>query len=317
MVHGGSQGRALRGSSKPGAGCACARRFAWAWPAAGVAAGLCLATAFQGPARAQETAPPALVRSLVELRATGCAGRPRPPLPGLRTDAELSEAARRVAEGHGMKDALAAAGYRANSSLLLRLQGVDSRRQADEAARFLARRYCGELLQPEWREIGLHQAGAQTWLLLAAPFEPPAPEQAQGVAARVLALVNEARTRARSCGDRRMEAAPPLRPNTVLAAAAQAHAQDMARRNYFSHTGRDGSAPGDRATRAGYDWRAVGENIAAGQQSAETVVAGWLASPGHCVNIMQRAFSEMGVAFAVEPKSERGIYWAQMFGTAR
>jgi uncharacterized protein YkwD len=91
----------------------------------------------------------------------------------------------------------------------------------------------------------------------------------------------------------------------------------MARRNYFSHTGKDRSDPGRRAQRAGYRWTQIGENIAAGQGSPEDVVAGWLASPGHCANIMGRDFREMGAAYAIGRDSEAGIYWTQMFGTAR
>jgi uncharacterized protein YkwD len=110
------------------------------------------------------------------------------------------------------------------------------------------------------------------------------------------------------------QAAPPLRLNPTLAGVATAHAADMARYSYFSHTGRDGSNVDGRATRAGYPWRAIGENIAAGQMTADTVVQGWINSPGHCANIMSPAFSEMGAAFVVNNQSSQGIYWAQVFG---
>ena len=91
----------------------------------------------------------------------------------------------------------------------------------------------------------------------------------------------------------------------------------MARHNLLEHRGRDGSSAADRVTRAGYDWRSVGENIAAGQPSPQEVVAGWLRSPGHCANLMEPRFTDMGVAYAVDQKSEAGIYWAQVFGRAR
>jgi uncharacterized protein YkwD len=61
----------------------------------------------------------------------------------------------------------------------------------------------------------------------------------------------------------------------------------------------------------------VGENIAAGQPTAEQVVAGWLKSAGHCANLMDPDFSEMGVAFAVAPQRGKAIYWAQLFATPR
>jgi len=46
-------------------------------------------------------------------------------------------------------------------------------------------------------------------------------------------------------------------------------------------------------------------------------VAGWIKSPPHCANLMNGAFTEMGVAYAVNAKSEMGVYWAQEFGTPR
>jgi uncharacterized protein YkwD len=79
----------------------------------------------------------------------------------------------------------------------------------------------------------------------------------------------------------------------------------------MEHAGGDGSTPAERATRAGYSWQAVGENIASGQSTPEQVVAVWLGSPRHCANIMDAEYSEMGVAFAA---SAHGLYWAQVFG---
>jgi uncharacterized protein YkwD len=112
-----------------------------------------------------------------------------------------------------------------------------------------------------------------------------------------------------------VKAAPPLSLSEVLGRAARTQADDMARHGSLSHAGSDGSTPAERATRAGYRWKLVGENIAAGQPTAEQVVAGWLESPGHCANIMDPAYAEMGVAFAYEARSEKDIYWSQVFGT--
>lgn len=91
----------------------------------------------------------------------------------------------------------------------------------------------------------------------------------------------------------------------------------MARHNYFSHSGRDGSHVAERASRTGYPWRAIGENIAAGQMQADAAVQGWLNSPGHCANLMSPTYTEMGAAFAVNSRSSAGIYWVQVFGAAR
>jgi len=94
-------------------------------------------------------------------------------------------------------------------------------------------------------------------------------------------------------------AAPPVRWDARLAQAALSHSGDMAKRNYFSHTGQGESRVTDRASPSGYAWRRVGENIAAGQGSVEQVVKAWLASPHHCANIMIPEFAEMGAAYVV------------------
>jgi uncharacterized protein YkwD len=89
----------------------------------------------------------------------------------------------------------------------------------------------------------------------------------------------------------------------------------MANNNYFDHKDRDGRTPGDRAELAGYSGQQIGENIAAGQDTVRRVVDGWVSSPGHCANLMNPGFQELGAAYAVDPKSDSGIYWTAMFGT--
>ncbi len=109
-------------------------------------------------------------------------------------------------------------------------------------------------MHSEFLEAGFYQRGAHTWVLLAEPFSPPAAAQADQVQARVLALVNEARSRPQRCGNQAFAAAPPLRLNPALYGLASAHAADMARYDYFSHTGRDGSTVDSRAN-APVRWR--------------------------------------------------------------
>ena len=87
----------------------------------------------------------------------------------------------------------------------------------------------------------------------------------------------------------------------------------MADRSRLDHTGSDGSSPAERATRAGYTWRVVGENIASGQSTPEQVVEEWIGSSHHCANLMSADFTEMGVGFAANSTSAGGIYWAQVF----
>lgn len=135
---------------------------------------------------------------------------------------------------------------------------------------------------------------------------------AEAVIARVVALVNTARSQGRRCGNETFPPVAPLASAGPLEAAALAHARDMAARDYFAHRGRDGSEPRDRVRAAGYASRLTGENIAFGPESAEEVVAGWLASPGHCANLMDGRFRHTGVGFATGGKP--GIYWVQTFG---
>ena len=128
----------------------------------------------------------------------------------------------------------------------------------------------------------------------------------------MLSLTNTARAQARTCGSTRFSAAAPLAANAQLTQAAQGHAADMAARNYFSHTSQDGRTMAQRVTATGYAWRSIGENIAAGQSTPEAVVAGWLKSEGHCRNIMNANFKELGVGYAAG--GSYGHYWVQDFG---
>jgi len=198
--------------------------------------------------------------------------------------------------------------------LIIRISGGGG---TQAVASLVAREYCAHLLDAAYVEIGVYQQPRETRIILAAPFLPPPAEATPAVALRVLQLVNNARERARTCGTSRFPAAQPLTLNETLSRAALAHAADMAQYSHFSHEGRDGSSPADRITRAGYNWKSVGENIAAGQTTPESVVEGWLKSPHHCENVMGPQFREMGIAFYVNRASQAGIYWVQLFGARR
>ncbi|MGY1456785.1 CAP domain-containing protein [Streptomyces sp. SS8] len=132
---------------------------------------------------------------------------------------------------------------------------------------------------------------------------PSTPAPAGGAEARVVELVNSERARA-GCA--------PLKVNEKLAEAARTHSQDMADHRNMSHTGSDGSGPGDRIERAGYEWRTYGENVAHGYRTPESVMDGWMSSPGHKRNILNCSFEEIGVGLA-----QPGDYWTQTFGAAR
>lgn len=122
----------------------------------------------------------------------------------------------------------------------------------------------------------------------------------------MLQLVNDVRKSGCQCGDTYYYPVAAVSWNNQLEAAAYEHSEDMFTNNYFNHTAPDGSNGGVRIERAGYSWMTFGENIAMGYRSEKEVVADWLKSPGHCKNIMNGSFKEMGVARA-------GNYWTQEF----
>lgn len=124
----------------------------------------------------------------------------------------------------------------------------------------------------------------------------------------MLSLVNEARAQGCKCGTTSMPPVPALTWNDLLAKAAYNHSKDMKRNNYFSHTNMEGKSPGDRMNAVGYNWKAYGENIAQGQTTEQIVMDSWLQSEGHCKNIMNKNFKDIGVG-------RSGNYWTQVFGT--
>jgi uncharacterized protein YkwD len=127
-----------------------------------------------------------------------------------------------------------------------------------------------------------------------------------------LEYINHVRHKGCTCGTTFMPTASPLVWNDELEAAAIGHAKDMARKNYFSHTSKDGRTMDKRVIAAGYIYKgyksfAVGENIAQGQMSIAEVMDGWFKSPGHCKNLMNPSFKEIGIALY-------NNYWVQDFG---
>jgi uncharacterized protein YkwD len=236
------------------------------------------------------------------------------PLPPLARHAALERAAQALSRGVALTDGLKAAGYRASRSVFISLAGDGV---GEQAAGVLGTQYCAQILDAEAAEIGVHEEARRLWIVIAAPFAPQVPMSAAAAGQRVLELVNAARAQTRACGNRTFKAAKPVQWSASLAAISALHAADMAQHGYFSHTGLDGSTPAARVQRGGYRFRATGENIAAGQRTPEEAVAGWIQSPPHCANLMNAAYTEMGVAFAVNRASDPGVYWAQTFGTPR
>ncbi len=84
--------------------------------------------------------------------------------------------------------------------------------------------------------------------------------------------------------------------NKYLEAAALRHARAMADQDFFSHTGADGSSMGERLTEAGYIWKLVAENIAAGMATPSAAVRTWIDSPGHRQNLLIKGATHIGFA---------------------
>lgn len=242
-----------------------------------------------------------------------CQGRPMPAAEALAPHPALSRV--KIGTGTFLQEALRRAGYASEHAEAIHVSGL-----ADAGSVMAAIRqpYCRTLLNPAFKAVGATHSGATWTIVLAQPTPPLMLGDWQEAGQAMLEAVNRARARARHCGGQAFAAAPPLAWNAALGAAALAHSRDMAARKYFRHQGRDGSQAGDRAGKAGYRWQRIGENIALGQRSPQQAVDEWLTSPGHCANIMQRGFTDMGAAYAVDGDGDAGsVYWTQVFGTPR
>lgn len=247
------------------------------------------------------------------VRSAGC-GQHRGVIEPLRRNAGVDRMAAAWSNGASLQAAEQSGTYRARRSVAVKLPA-----NVPDAvlAERLGSAQCNALTDAEFRHAGLAMRGDSVWLVLAVPHGTPAAKDAARVADEVLNLVNRARSTPRRCGTASFSAAPPLRASSALTHTAQAHARDMARNDFLAHEGRDGSQVAERAQRAGYAWRLIGENVAGGPSTAREAVEGWLSSPGHCRNIMESGFTEMGVAFATERDSRLVVYWAQVFGRPR
>ena len=240
------------------------------------------------------------------LREGGCGGL-FPPVRPLRHIASLDRAAEQWAAGRSVAAAAQLSGHEAQSTSGLHIKGPES-----GALQLLKQAGCRTVIDPAFQEVGTFTRGLDTWLLFGTVYMAPASAKTPIPATRALQLVNEVRARGARCGQRSFGPAPPVRLSDTLAGVAFGHADDMAKHNYFEHEDRTGRSPADRVRAVGYQEKLVGENIAYGPKSADEVVQGWLESPGHCENIMDPRFAEMGIAFAAGQSSRRGLFWVQL-----
>lgn len=141
-------------------------------------------------------------------------------------------------------------------------------------------------------------------------------------------MINQVRQQVAGCGellrgssaqDGRVmgaHARPALVWNPKLAQAAEQHSREMARLSYFDHIGRDGSRVSQRADAAGYRWRSIAENLAAGYSNLADALRGWVRSEGHCRNLLDERYSEFGLARVVSdrPGDRYRVYWTLVLG---
>lgn len=130
----------------------------------------------------------------------------------------------------------------------------------------------------------------------------PQQDAVKSVESRVIDLTNAERQKA---------GLAPLKANWQLSRVARYKSEDMRDLNYFSHTSPTYGSPFDMMKQFGISYRAAGENIAAGQQTAEAVVKAWMNSPGHRANILNPNYNEIGVGYATGGSYR--YYWTQHF----
>lgn len=274
------------------------------------------------------------VSAVQVLRIGGCGGI-MPAAPPVPRSATLDRVAQRWAAGSSLQAAAAQSALRAGSTAGLHVNGPDS-----SMLELMKGAGCRTLASQRLREVGLYRRGMDSWIVLvfadavpadagtvghigvaprarAAASVGPSPSQGPVLASRALELVNEARARGARCGKRSFGPAPPMSLSATLAGVASGHALDMAEHNYFEHQDLAGNSPADRVRAVGYREKLVGENIAYGPESVEEVVQGWLDSPGHCENLMDPRFAQMGIAYSAGRTSRRGLYWVQLLAEPR
>ncbi|MBD2839853.1 CAP domain-containing protein [Pseudomonas sp. JM0905a] len=210
------------------------------------------------------------------------------------------------------QDHLVRSGYPVASAKTIRLTGpVD----AQAAFAMLQARHCHSLLDPQFVDIGVSQAGSNWRIVLARPLLDDDLGEWQEEGQVLLVLVNALRTRSRNCGDVTFAPAPPVAWNAALGTAAERYSRAMANGNFFARKPGSGVLPADLARAAGYRGQQLDENIAAGFGRSVSVIEGWLATPVYCARIMDPRFTELGAGYAVDPQSDAGIYWTLLLGT--
>ncbi|MEF2096503.1 CAP domain-containing protein [Bacillus sp. CFBP9009] len=127
-------------------------------------------------------------------------------------------------------------------------------------------------------------------------------KESQSVEQRVLSLVNEERSKS---------GLAPLEMDTAVSNVAILKSEDMRDNNYFNHTSPSYGSPFDMMKSFGISYEYAGENIAAGQPSADAVMKSWMNSPGHKANILNKNYTHIGIGHVTGGKYAH--YWTQQF----
>jgi uncharacterized protein YkwD len=274
------------------------------------------------------------VAAVQVLRAGGCGGLV-PMAPLLHRSAALDQLAEAWSHGGPLPQLVSARGLPPNGTLGVHVTASDA-----QLLEQLRRTQCAALAGPSLREIGAYRRDLEHWVIVsagsAAPAtsavyaaavapvtggthytSPPSAPSTVSLSQRALQLVNEVRGRGVRCGKHEFAPTHPLSLSDTLATVAYGHASDMAQHHYFEHLDLSGKSPADRVRASGYREQLVGENIAYGPKTVDEVVQGWLDSPGHCENIMDPRFAQMGLAFATGNGTQHGLYWVQLLAAPR
>jgi uncharacterized protein YkwD len=240
-----------------------------------------------------------------------CEGREMPVAGPLAPNPKLADVDLSSAQ---WQTAMQEAGYQASAAQVVQLSGPSD---ADQVMAMAKQRFCGMLRSADYAEIGVTRSDNDWQIVVASPLvsREIIDREWMEVGQEVLAQVNEARREPRTCGSEEFDAAQPLTWDTRLGRAALEHSGYMAENNILSHAGPNGEQVAARVGMTNYEWRTLGENVAVGQSSPQQVVSAWMHSPGHCVNIMNPEFTDMGAAFETRPQSS--IYWTQVFASER
>ena len=146
--------------------------------------------------------------------------------------------------------------------------------------------------------------------------------EAASIESRTLTLINNMRTSGYRChsrtfgynsrtfgySSRRLDSAPRLVMDESLRCAARRHAYDMAMYDFFAHIDMHGDGPRERIVNAGYDVDSFAENIAKGSRDPGTVVDAWMNSQGHCRNIMDARYGDIGIGFYTDPDTQMSLW---------